>query len=179
MVYVQGYQKVLQTFPSSSLEQDIHAKEDKQGLSTFCTPSQFPRRKLSKSIKVLQICEKEVGWWPCGGKYRCFIALLQWPLFNSILKLNVGKDSKVLQICEKEVGWWPSMRWESIVAFIAFQMSPNLHFLPLTFSTTIFQLNFDPIWIFTFSLPVFIGPESNHWQCLSVTHWLTDSLRNV
>ena len=25
-------------------------------------------------------------------------------------------------------------------------------------------------------MPVFIGPESDHWQCLSVTHSLTDSL---
>ena len=25
----------------------------------------------------------------------------------------------------------------------------------------------------------FIGPESDHWQCLSVTHSLTNSLRNV
>ena len=23
-------------------------------------------------------------------------------------------------------------------------------------------------------LPVFIGPESNHWECLSLTHSLTD-----
>ena len=23
---------------------------------------------------------------------------------------------------------------------------------------------------------IFIGPESDHWECLSVTHWLTDSL---
>ena len=32
-------------------------------------------------------------------------------------------------------------------------------------------------------IPFFIGPESDHWQCLSVTdsltHSLTDSLRNV
>ena len=27
-----------------------------------------------------------------------------------------------------------------------------------------------------FTLYIFIGPESDHWECLSVTHWLTDSL---
>ena len=27
-----------------------------------------------------------------------------------------------------------------------------------------------------FSCIVIIGPESDHWECLSVTHWLTDSL---
>ena len=146
MVYVQGYQKVLQTFPSSSLEQAIRAKEVKQGVSTFCTPSQFPRRKLSKSIKVLQLCEKEVGWWPYGGKYRCYIALLQWLLFNSILKLNVGKDSKNLQICEKEVGWWPCggkvslllspSRWaQTSTSFLS-------HFQPLFFNSILILFEF-------------------------------------
>ena len=29
-----------------------------------------------------------------------------------------------------------------------------------------------------FQKHIFIGPESDHWQCLSVTHWLTHSLTN-
>ena len=29
-----------------------------------------------------------------------------------------------------------------------------------------------PVWR---KLSIFIGPESDHWQCLSVTHSLTDS----
>ena len=28
------------------------------------------------------------------------------------------------------------------------------------------------------SILIFIGPESDHWLCLSLTHWLTDSLTN-
>ena len=39
------------------------------------------------------------------------------------------------------VGWWD--RWESIVAFIAFQMSPNHHFLP----SHIFNAYFSPFLI--------------------------------
>ena len=30
--------------------------------------------------------------------------------------------------------------------------------------------------LFIFCPYVFIGPESDHWECLSVTHWLTNSL---
>ena len=29
------------------------------------------------------------------------------------------------------------------------------------------------------NVPIFIGPESDHWQCLSLTDSLTHSLRNV
>ena len=30
--------------------------------------------------------------------------------------------------------------------------------------------------LYSICFPVFIGPESDHWQCLSVTDSLTDSL---
>ena len=30
--------------------------------------------------------------------------------------------------------------------------------------------------VFSFAISIFIGPESDHWQCLSVTDSLTDSL---
>ena len=35
-------------------------------------------------------------------------------------------------------------------------------------------------WFYLKDSQVFIGPESNHWNaCQKLTHWLTNSLRNV
>ena len=51
-------------------------------------------------------------------------------------------------------------RWK----FLSLKRNPRM--LKVSFSITLKT-------VFFF---LFIGPESDHWLCLSVTHWLTDSL---
>ena len=72
--------------------------------------------------------------------------------------------------------WVPTFHW--------FQPSPSSSFLG---QKKIFPLQIFPSFSFSVSspppkntfllqiFPLFIGPESNHWLCLSVSNWLTPS----
>ena len=109
-----------------------------------------------------------------GGNHRSGATLVIWWTSIGAVKIHplVSTFTILGDIMRHYLELWKNVRVMFGITFLLLLLAALTLFTPKNKRSLVKETPF----LATFEDFIFIGPESDHWLCLSLTHWLTDSL---